>query len=164
MNHSSQGEMREEGVVTSLAGDQVVVRTVQHDACESCGAKGACHTLGGGKERQVTALNQAGAEIGDRVALGISRSSALSAGFMAYMVPIIALMAGAALGKALGPTWGFDAQNAALLVGAAALVAAWIGVRWLSDRLAKRGRFMVKVVAVVQKGEADALEQGLNCL
>lgn len=156
--------MREEGVVAALTGELAVVRTMQQDACRHCGARGACTTLGGGKERRVAALNQAGARVGDRVALGISRSSALSAGFMAYMVPVLALLIGAALGKTWGPGWGFDPQNAAVVTGVAALAAAWIAVRWLSDRLARRGRFMVKVVAVVQRGETDALDQDINCL
>jgi sigma-E factor negative regulatory protein RseC len=164
MNYPADGEMHEEGVVTALVRDQAVVKTVQQDACHHCSVKGACQAMGGGKERQVTALNQAGAMVGDRVALGIGSGSALSAGFLAYLVPVLALLAGAAAGKSWGPFWGLSDQSAAVVTGLAALAVAWVVVRWLSDRLARRGRFMVKVVAVVQKGEADAVEQNISCL
>lgn len=152
--------MVEEGVVTAVRGDQAYVKTVQQEACSSCSAKGACQAMGGGKERIVPALNEAGARVGDRVRLGISRSSVLSAGFLAYLVPVFALMTGAALGKYLGPLWGFDSQSAAVVGGLILLVIGWTGVRLLSDRLAKQGRFMVRVVAVVRKEETDAVEQG----
>lgn len=164
MNDTAQEEMREEGLVIALQDDQAIVQTVQQDACAGCSVEGACHALGGSKNRQVPALNVAGAQVGDRVALGIGRGSVFQAGFLAYLVPVFALLAGAALGKALGPHWGFNDQTSALVVGVAALVAAWLGVRWLSNRLGQRGQFVVKVVAVLQRGEIDAVEQSSDCL
>lgn len=151
--------MREEGDVVALKGEMAVVTTIHTDACAGCSAKGACHTLGGGKERRVEALNRVGAQVGDRVLLTISRGSALGAGFLAYLAPVLALLIGAYVGKTLGPGWGWGEQNAAVVLGLASLAACWMAVRWLSGRMARSGGFSVEITRVLGKGNLDAVDQ-----
>jgi sigma-E factor negative regulatory protein RseC len=151
--------MQEEGRVVSLQGDMALVSTTHQDACAGCSARGACHTLGGGKERQVAALNRAGAKVGDRVLVTISRSSALGAGFLAYLAPVLALLIGAFIGKTWGPSWGWGEQNAAVVLGLAALASCWMAVRWLSGRMARDGSFSVEVTRVLGRGQLDAVDQ-----
>jgi sigma-E factor negative regulatory protein RseC len=151
--------MREEGVVRSIAGGMAVVESVASDACASCGARGACHSLGGERARMVTARNQAGAREGDRVLLAIPRRSALGAGFLVYLGPVLATIAGAALGKRLFQDWGGDPQAGAIVLALAFLAGSWLALRWLSPRLARRKGFTVRIVRVLQKGDTDAVDQ-----
>ncbi len=151
--------MTEQAVVRSVHGGVARVEAVESDACLSCGARGACHTLSGDRKREITALNQAGAQEGDRVLLAIPRKAALGAGFLVYIVPIMALIAGAVVGKRLAPDWGWQVQNAAVVLGLGSLVACWMALRWVSKRLGKRRDFSVTIVRVLQKGEVDALDQ-----
>jgi sigma-E factor negative regulatory protein RseC len=159
MYEPQAAEMKEEGVVRSVTGGLAVVETVRQEACSGCGAQGACHALGGGKERVVTARNQVGAQVGDRVLLGIPSKGVLSAGFLVYLLPVAALMGGAAMGKALAPSWGIDPQGAAVGLGIAALSVCWLALRWISRRLAGKKMLTVRVIRILGKGETDALDQ-----
>ena len=100
--------MQEEGVVLETMGGLAQVETAQQEACKSCGARGACQTLGGDKRRVIAAVNQVGAQAGDRVMLAMARKGVLGASFLVYMVPVFALLAGALVGKELGPSWGLE--------------------------------------------------------
>jgi sigma-E factor negative regulatory protein RseC len=151
--------MREEGVVRSVTGGLAMVESAASEACASCGARGACHSLGGERSRVVTAHNQAGARVGDRVLLAMPRRSALSAGFLVYLGPVLALIAGAALGQRLFLRAGWDPEAGAIVLALVFLAGAWLGLHWLSPRLAKRKGFAVRIVRVLQKGDRDAVDQ-----
>lgn len=151
--------MQEEGLVRSLQGGLAMVESVQSEACASCGAKGACHALGGEKIRIVTALNEAGAQVGDRVMLSMPRKAVLGASFLAYMVPVLGLILGAALGDGLAPNWGWDAQTGAVVLGLGGLAVSWLLVSLIAKRLARKSNFTVRIVRVLEKGATDALDE-----
>jgi len=153
------GEMREEGLVRAVHGGLAQVESVVSDACQSCGAKGACHSLGGERKRQVTAVNQAGAREGDLVQIAMPRAGALGAGALVYLGPVVALLAGGFAGDRLAPGWGWEAESGAVIGALAALAAAWIGLRWISARLARSKSLKVRVVRVLKKGATDAVDQ-----
>ena len=156
--------MQEEGVVLETMGGMAQVETAQQEACKSCGARGACQTLGGDKRRVIAAINQAKASAGDRVLLAMPRKGVLGASFLVYMIPVFALLVGAMVGKKLGPAWGWEGQTGAVLLGALGLLGAWFFLRRLSKRLAGRKELTVMVVRILQQGEGDALESNSACL
>ena len=134
------------------------VETTQTDACHGCSAQTACRAMGGVKKRLVEASNDAGAKEGDRVLMALPRKGALAAGFLVYLGPVIALIAGAAIGQKLGPGWGYEAQNAAVVLGLCALGVSWFGLRWLSKRVADRQELKVRVVRVLPPKEGAPAE------
>lgn len=156
--NGAAGDMHEEGLVLELRGHYALVETVQQEACAHCEARGACMTMGGGKQRVISAVNQAHAEPGDRVRMAMTRRAVLGAGFLVYMVPVIALIVGAALGKAYGPRFGWDSQVAAALLGGVCLAVAWFALKAISRRVAGKKEFAVRVVRILAKGEADAVD------
>jgi sigma-E factor negative regulatory protein RseC len=164
MENLSSTHMSEEGVVLQIMGGLAQVETIQQEACHSCGARGACHALGGGKRRIINAINQVGASVGDKVLLAMPRKGVLGASALVYMVPVLALLVGAMVGKQLGPSWGLEGQTGAVLLGALGLLVAWLVLRAVSKRLAGRKELTVKVVRILQQGEGDALESGTACL
>jgi sigma-E factor negative regulatory protein RseC len=99
--------IEQEGIVVSQSGELAEVRIERRGGCVGCGVQSGCGTalidrfLG---RRAVTlrARNQAEAVVGDRVAVGISETGLLSSAFAAYLVPVLGLAAGAALGQWLG--------------------------------------------------------------
>lgn len=157
--NTNRSDMHEEGVVRELRGHYALVETVQQEACAYCEAKGACMALGGEKQRVVSALNQARAEPGDRVQMAMTRKAVLGASFLVYMVPVIALILGAALGKAYGPSYGWDAEPAAMASGVVFLAVSWMGLRAVSRRVAGKKDFAVRVVRILAKGEANAVDE-----
>jgi len=150
--------MQEEGLVVKIMGGMAQVETTQQEACKSCGAQGMCHAMGGDKIRVVTALNQVGASVGDKVIMAMPRKGVLGASFLVYMVPVAALLVGASLGRRWGQAWGLEPQTSAVVLGGAALVGAWLVLRKVSRRLAGRKELTVTVVRILRKGEGDALE------
>jgi sigma-E factor negative regulatory protein RseC len=151
-------QMHEEGLVRSLHGRLAQVEMVQTDACQHCSAQGVCHAMGGEKVRSIAAENQAGAQVGDRVLLAAPRRGVLGAGFLVYMVPVLALIAGAAVGQKLGPDWGLSVQNGAVLTGLGSLAAAWLVLRQVSRKLGQKSSFKVRIVRVVRKGDSNAVD------
>lgn len=154
--------MTEQGFVREIHGGLAMVETVQTEACSHCSAKGACQMMGGEKMRLVPAINEAGAQEGDRVLVAAKRKTVLGAGFLVYMGPVITLILGAALGKAYGPDYGYDAQTAAVVLGLSSLALCWFLVSRLSKRLAGSEHLAVKVVRVIAKAEnggPDAVDQ-----
>lgn len=159
MTNSTAKQMQEEGVVRSLHGGLAQVESVQSEACATCGARGACHAMGGEKTRLVTALNQAKAQVGDRVMISMPRNAVLGASFLVYLVPALGLILGASLGNSLAPGWGWEPQTGAVVFGLAGLLATWLMVSLLSKRLAKNKNFTVRIVRVLKKGATDAVDQ-----
>ncbi len=151
--------MHEEGVVRQVAGEMAVVESVQNDACAECGARGACHTMGGGKKRLVAAVNQAGAQVDDRVELAISRKAVLGAGALVYMLPVLAVIAGAITGQKMGPDWGWDPTTASVVLALACLGVTWLIISRISRSLAGHKRFSVRIVRVLRKERADAVDE-----
>lgn len=145
--------------MVSLQGPQAVVETVQSEACAHCGARGACHALGGEAKRQITALNEVQARPGDRVVMSTPRRGVLGAGFLVYIVPVAVLLAGAVIGQRLGRLWGWDPQGAAAFVGLGSMVLAFWGLSRLSKRMAGRRMLQVRIVRILQKGAVNAVEQ-----
>ena len=99
--------IEEEGTVIAVQGAYAQVQTQRRSGCGQCVAQDACGTsllerFFGRRTVALTALNQVHAAVGERVLVGISEQGLLRSALAAYLVPILALLAGAMLGDALG--------------------------------------------------------------
>ncbi|MBW1741881.1 MAG: SoxR reducing system RseC family protein [Deltaproteobacteria bacterium] len=87
------------GVVRAIQGRMALVETRMEPECESCEAKEACSTFGGGGANvEITARNTAEAEVGDIVTISMAGPSLVKVSFLVYMLPILTLIAGLVLG------------------------------------------------------------------
>ena len=141
----------EEGVVKQADNATAWVTTTRTAACESCGAKSSCHSLGGGKEMEVEALNPAGAQAGDRVVLGFDTSSLLKAAFLLYVFPVLCLVGGALIGTRLAPRLDIDASLAAAIFGFALFGLVIFYVRAKGNRLARQDRYRPKIIRIIRR-------------
>ena len=92
--------IEEEGVVLEISDDNIAkVLVEKSSACGNCSAKSFCHPFGEEKEVKIDAFNNIGANKGDRVKVAIKSSTFLKASFLMYIVPIIAMLAGAFAGE-----------------------------------------------------------------
>lgn len=145
---TASGMLEEEGVVTAVRGARASVRTERKSACGQCAVNGACGTsllerFFGRRPVELLAANEIGARVGERVAVGVSESSLLAAAAAAYLVPLVALMAGAALGQSFGDTW---ADLASLLGAALGFALALLWLRGYSARLAGRSERQPRIL------------------
>jgi len=149
------GEVRvveETGIVEALRENGLaLVKATGGDSCATCKARGACHAFGGGTERRVTAVNRAGATVGDRVILSIGSGAFLKASFLVYLVPVIALVMGSILGERYsGSIWpAADSGLVAAGVGLFCLVVSFVVIRFVNNRLREDRRYYPVIERVI---------------
>ena len=116
------------GVVRAVDGREAVVE-VEQGGCGRCHEKGGCggqhltQMLCAGK-KTYRVDNFGGALVGDRVTVAIAAGAVRRSANLAYGMPLVAVIAGAALGMQAGGDPG------AITGGAVGLISAWLVVRW----------------------------------
>ena len=142
---------KERGIVTRLQKDTAWVTTIRSSACEHCEGRDSCTVIGSGKEMEVEAVNVVGAQVGDRVLVGMATANLVKASFLTYIFPILALMAGAAWGQEAGTGWGLSPNVGAVIFGFAFFAAAFVLVRRFSKNLGSKSGFRPQVVKVIKR-------------
>jgi sigma-E factor negative regulatory protein RseC len=136
------------GVVKAVHGKTALVVTQQEAECESCSAKESCSTLGGsGSNREVRARNTARAQVGDVVKISIQGSSFLKATFLVYMLPVLALIAGAVLGYFLSKFLEGNKDLFVGIFGGLGLVGAFLWVRRKGNRLSHDSEYLPEIIS-----------------
>ena len=139
----------EQGVVLRTDAETAWVKTVRSSACEGCTARGSCHTMGGGNDMEVKALNTAGAGVGDRIVLSFETASLLKASFLIYVFPIILLIVGAALGQMLAPLIAFNPSVLSVLSGFAFFFTALFIIKKRANKMAKKNAYQPKITKIL---------------
>jgi len=85
----------------------------------------------GRRRTLVKALNTSGVSTGDRVVIGLEEGALVSGSMAVYLVPLIALIVGAALATALAP----ERDIVAAAGGAAGLVSSFFWLRRFGTRI-----------------------------
>jgi sigma-E factor negative regulatory protein RseC len=116
----------------------VVCAASRNGACGTCGARGSCGVSALGKllrrpGRTWKVANTLGAAVGDEITVGVPDAALLAAAFLAYLLPALSLLAGAAVAAATATSDFRIALGAGL-----GLVAGIVVARWRSRRLAAR--------------------------
>jgi sigma-E factor negative regulatory protein RseC len=142
----------EEGIVKKTIGTKAWVVTKRSEMCEACASHGACKSLGGGKEMEVEAINNVQASPGDLVLLTLEDQSLVKLSFLVYMFPILALLAGAALGQKVAPILGTNLELTSFGLGAIFFGLAFLLVRIKDKKLGQTGAIIPKVTRII-KGE-----------
>ena len=142
----------EQGIVTRVEAQTAWVKTQRSGACKGCSARGSCHGLSdAGKEREVIAVNEAGADVGDRILLSFESSSLLKVSFLLYVFPILMLLAGAIIGQQLGLLIGLNDSVGAALAGFFAFGAAIWFIKAKANQLAQRDEYRPKIVRILER-------------
>lgn len=132
--------IEESGRVVRTAGESAWVQTTRRSSCGNCSARSGCGTgalagLFGARLHEVEALNPIGAQPGEDVIVGISASLLVRGSVMLYLVPLLALGAGALLAEGLAPQLDLaDSELPAILGGCAGLAAGFFWLRWRNRR------------------------------
>lgn len=140
--------MEQYGVVMRTDGKWAEVSTRQHSACAQCGK---CNLAHESKDLTVSAVNQAGAAVGDTVLLTMAQRDVVSAGLIVYALPLGVMFLGALAGQALG------GQATAALAGFGGLALSYAFIHWrLEPKLRTDQRYSIQITQVInEKGELD---------
>jgi sigma-E factor negative regulatory protein RseC len=142
----------EEGIVIRISegpSQTAWVKTSQSSACESCSERHSCFGESAGKEREVEAINEAGAKVGDRIQIFIGTGALLKATFLLYVFPVICMLCGGLAGNRLGPYLGLEPSPAAALIAALAFLGAMVVVRLRAGRMALNIEYRPKITRII---------------
>ncbi|TAN42468.1 MAG: hypothetical protein EPN25_03255 [Nitrospirae bacterium] len=107
------------GNVIALKGDKAVVHMKGGHSCKGCGAAAIGLCRAADTSMQLTVTNGAGAKVGDTVRIGLDTGTKIRGYFLAYIIPLIFLLAGAAAGHIAGSLYGIPSLD--VVCGASAL-------------------------------------------
>lgn len=98
--------LEETGTVVRAEAGELWVETQPRSACSQC-SSGGCGTavvskLFGARPNRIRVSDSLGAGVGDRVVIGIPDSLLVRAALWAYLAPLLAMLAAAAVAEALG--------------------------------------------------------------
>lgn len=139
----------EEGIVVRADASGTWVKTLRSDACNSCASKSACHSLGGGKEMEVAAINPIGARVGDRVVLKMNSSALLKGTFLIYMFPVLLLVGGAALGEWLSLLSNRQSPLLSILLAFGGLALGLLLMKLIANRLVQKTDYHPRIARVI---------------
>ena len=156
--------MTKTAVVKGVQGRMAVVITKMEPECESCEAKGACFTFGGGgANTEVKARNTVGAEIGDIVTLSMKGSSIIKVSFLVYMLPILAIIGGIVLGYLAARLIPIDENILVGVFGLFAFSGAFVWVKKKGNRLADNKEFVPEITSKQKARQHQIPPTDLTC-
>lgn len=92
MNHLS-GTIRQSATVIRVDAAEIEVEVCRPEACAACKAKSVC-SEGGGEGKRMTLVNDGqGYQVGEQIQLVMRRSAGLKAVVIAYLVPVVLVVA-----------------------------------------------------------------------
>lgn len=158
------GVLKKTGVVKAIQGRMALVITGMEPECESCKAKEACSTFGGGgANAEVSARNTVGAEVGDIVIISMKGASLVKLSFLVYMLPMLALTVGVVLGYLLSRLIPVDENILVGVFGLFAFSGAFIWVKKKGDRLSARQEYIPEITSRRQSHQQQIPPTDLAC-
>jgi sigma-E factor negative regulatory protein RseC len=154
--------IEEYGTVVELKGKQTAVVVCEKNSfCKNCASMEACRLGDDNRSMLVDAHNLLGAKVGDKVKVVTSSKSFLQSSFILYIVPLIALVIGAAIGHGLGERLetGADPNLLSVIFGLAFLVGAFLIIR-VGSRAIPREAFMPRIAEIVRDEETAGSPHG----
>lgn len=141
--------MKECGVVLKVMDQKAVVNIKRRSACGHCKA---CE-MGRSdvKEMNVIAKNEIGAEVDDNVNIIMDTPDVLRAALIVYVIPLIALVAGVALGTFLAKKFNLEADLIGIITGLIFLVPSYLIVRRLDKKLEATKKYEPVITEILGK-------------
>ena len=147
--------IEENGTVVELKGKSLaVVMCRKSSLCEHCATNGSCMLGDDGHTRLIEVKNDLGANVGDHVRIATTTRSFLQSSFLLYIVPLIALVIGALVGKAVGEKLdlGLDPNLLSAVFGVFFMTGSFVILRVGSSALSKEV-YMPRIVAILRDEE-----------
>lgn len=136
--------IHETGLVTRIQENGFAsVTPLRGEVCGSCPCQGTCQALGRKTERQIVAINRAGAKAGDWVLVSIGAGSFLKISSLVYLLPILGLVAGSSMGERYSAQiWpAGNPETVSILTGLLFVGISLIIIRLFSGRLGQNHRY-----------------------
>lgn len=134
----------EEGIVIETDGNISKVRMGKHSNCKDCGA------CPGSDAAIITADNQIGAKLGQRVSVELQESNVLIGAFVVFILPLIFVFIGAITGKELGGLLGVNELISGFIGGAAFSIAVIFVIKLFDQFVAKKDKDIPVILKIAK--------------
>lgn len=159
--------LTETGRVVAVDAQGLWVETVRRSTCNACSLRQGCghgllERIHEGQRGLIRVLPREGdatdCKVDDQVRISIPESLLLRGSLLLYVLPLLTLLAGAALGAVLSPA---AADPAAMLGAALGLVLGLAVVRWHAFRHRDDPAMHPQLLAVLPRSDTPAVDSGL---
>jgi sigma-E factor negative regulatory protein RseC len=127
--------IKDRGVIEKIVRQRAVVKLRRSSGCDACEARGSCHAEGD-ENMLVEVENELHAEEGDTVEVSMPTRSVAKMALVVYLGPVVALIAGAFVGDALGKSFQIASPLASVAGGLVLLAASLLALKGY-DRFAQ---------------------------
>ena len=145
--------IEEVGTVVELKGKHTAVVMCQKSSlCENCATSGACTMGDDDRTRLIDVQNSLGATVGEQVRIATTTKSFLQSSFLIYIVPLIALVIGAIVGKLVGENLvtGLDPNLLSAVFGVFFMIGSFVILRVGSSALEPES-YMPKIIEILRE-------------
>ncbi len=142
------------GIVVETYDDKAKVKLMRHTACGDCGA---CQHGVENMQMTIEALNTANAVKGDKVVLDLENANVLKAAFIAYGIPLIVLMVGMFVTKAIVESLGLmiNVEVAAMIVGAVLMTITFLMIKRKENEFKDSNNYIAKITEIKESKVTD---------
>jgi len=142
-------QVKETGIVVEVDGGRAKIAIQKSEMCSQCGA---CRFADTNDRMVLTVNNDINAKIGDEVQIDLETSALLSATFIAYAIPLMAMIAGIVIGYWIASF--FKAANSdiyAAVAGLAFAILSFVVIRIMEPRLSKNKKYMPNIKRIINR-------------
>jgi len=136
----------EEGIILETYGRIATIQIKSAGACSRC--KAGCMERDGFMVAE--AENPIGAKVGDTVSLGLDSKKALTASFVVFGLPLLALFIGVIATNFVTDRIGYQNQALSIIVGLIAFSLMFIPVKAYDKHLKKSGACSITIVEIMK--------------
>lgn len=142
--------IEEEGIVEEVQGGIAKVALLKKSACENCAASGTCHP---GEKELMEADNPLGAVKGEKVKVVLAPQIYLKASLILYGIPMVAMVAGAILGKNAAIAFRGEPNSDlwAFIAGMTCLVISFLFIRLYNNKVEKTREYKPVIVEILSR-------------
>jgi len=151
--------LTEEGIVVGIDAQSAWVQATKSSACEACSSRDSCNVMENGREMKVSAINEAGAKVDDRVLISFETSSLLKASFLIYISPVLGLIAGAFAGEALAPFFHLDPSTGSVIVAILFSLLMVLMIRGRGRKMAEKREYRPKITKILGRVISETTEK-----
>lgn len=143
--------IEETATVFAVEGETAWVTADRRSTCGSCAARSGCGTSRladyfARRQLRLPIVNSLGARAGDEIVMGIEESALVTGSIRMYLVPLITMMAGAAVGEFMTGQVGAAGESGTLLGAAIGLFA---GFGWTRMSTARRRGVTPRMLRII---------------
>ncbi len=139
----------EEGTIVRTEGTKAWVMVRRGSMCDTCKSKKSCHSLSDNVNMESEAMNIAGAKTGDRVVIKIASGALFKISFVFYMIPVLALMAGAILGKNYAEGLNSETELYSVLFALAGSIISFLVIKVIAQWMDNKKKYTPEIVRVL---------------